>query len=129
MKKLMNLLLITVSSVIFINVIGCSHKSEVSSTIYSFTPEEENQLLTLAYDFLENSLQDNIVDWGKGKITGFKSGSKFEILTNENNETKDIKDIQIILVTFEPKKESKLKSIQVYLDENGENVLGFIAKK
>ncbi|MGG3888017.1 hypothetical protein [Metabacillus fastidiosus] len=128
MKRLTNLSLIIVLTVLFVNMMGCSSTNEVSSNTYSFTQEEEKQFFNLAYDSLEDSLQNNIIDSEKGEITVFKSGSKFEIFTNKNNERKNIKDIQTISVTFATKKESKLKSIQVYLDENGENVLGFITE-
>ena len=47
------------------------------------------------------------------------------MFNKKNSETTDIKDIQTILVTFASKEESTYESINVYLDEKGEKVLGF----
>ncbi|PKG22660.1 hypothetical protein [Niallia nealsonii] len=130
MDKLGKILLALILGALCINIVGCSSKIEVSSKTYSFTEEEKKQLLILSYNYLDNSLQNNIIDSEKGEITGFiTSGSEFEVFTNKDKKTKDIENMNAILVTFKTKKESKLKSIKVYLDENGEKVLGFLTSK
>ncbi|MGE7184151.1 hypothetical protein ACQKKK_09130 [Peribacillus sp. NPDC006672] len=125
MKKLISLLILVLS--IFFIMMGCSSKNAVSSNMYSFTLEEQNQLIISAYESLEDSLQNDIIDSKKGEITGFKSSGEFKVFTDKNKKTKDINNIETILVTFAVKKDSKLKPIQVYLNHNGE-VLGFITK-
>jgi hypothetical protein len=107
-------------------MMGCSSKDAVNGNVYSFTLEEQNQLIILAYESLEDSFQNDIIDSKKGKITGFKNSGEFKV-TDKNKKTKDINNIETILVTFAVKKDSKLKPIQVYLNHNGE-VLGFITK-
>lgn len=82
----------------------------------------------VAYQSLSNSIKNEIIDAGQGKVSGFKSGSQKEVFNNENSNTIDIKDTQTIKVTFATKEESKFKSINVYLDEQGEKVLGFLTE-
>ncbi|MGE6378415.1 hypothetical protein [Peribacillus muralis] len=127
MKKLLSILLILVLSIFFI-MMGCSTKEVVYSNMYSFTLEEQNQLTILAYESLDDSLQNDIIDSKKGEITGFKSSGEFKVFTGKNKKTKDINNIETIVVTFAVIKDSKLKPIQVYLNHNRE-VLGFITKQ
>ena len=127
LNKIGKILLYLMLTALFFNMVGCSSKFEVSGNLYSFTEEEQNELLSLAYNYLDNSIQNSITDSNKGEITGFKtSGSNFEVSTNKNEIMKDIQNTDTILVTFEAKKESELQSIKVYIDEHGDKVLGFL---
>jgi hypothetical protein len=112
--------------ILLLSVVGCSsNNKQVTSSTFAFTQEEENDLQTIAYQSLEDSTQNGIIDGEQATISGFKSGSEFVVFNKKNSETIDIKDIQTILVTFATKEESTYESINVYLDEKGENVLGF----
>ena len=124
MKNLLYILLF----ILLLSVVGCSNDEQVTSSIFSFTQEEENDLQTIAYQSLENSTQNEIIDGEQATISGFKSGSEFVVFNKNNSETTDIKDIQTILVTFATSEESTYESINVYLDEKGEKVLGFRTK-
>lgn len=122
LKKLLYILI----CIILLFVVGCSFNKQVTSSISTFTEEEKNDLQKFAYQSLSNSLKKEIIDWQQEGISGFKSGSKLQVFNNKNSNTKDIKDIQTINVTFKTIEESKFKSINVYLDEKGEEVLGFL---
>lgn len=115
--------------ILLLSVVGCSYSIQVSKQLTSVSPdltqEEENELRKISYQFLENSMQNEIVDEEQATFIGFKSGSKFLVFNKTNSETTDIKYIQAILVTFATKEESKYESINVYFDEKGEKVLGF----
>ena len=121
MRNLLYILLF----ILLLSVVGCSNEEEVTSSIFSFTQEEENDLQTIAYQSLEDSTQSEIIDGEQATISGFKSGSEFVVFNKNNSETTDIKDTQTILVTFATSEESTYESINVYLDEKGEKVLGF----
>lgn len=115
--------------ILLLSVVGCSYSIQVSKQVTSVSPdltqEEENDLRKISYQFLENSMQNEIIDEEQATFIGFKSGSEFLVFNKTNSETTDIKDIQAILVTFATKEESKYESINVYFDEKGEKVLGF----
>ena len=112
--------------VLLLSIVGCSsNNNQVTSNTYAFTEEEENDLQTIAYQSLEDSTQNEIIDGEQARISGFKSGSEFAVFNKKNSETTDIKDTQTILVTFATKEESTYESINVYLDEKGEKVIGF----
>ena len=110
---------------LLLSVVGCSSNEQVTSSTFA---DEDGELQKIAYQSLSNSIKNEIIDAEQGKVSGFKSGSKKEVFNNENSNTKDIKDTQTILVTFTTKEESKFKSINVYLDEKGEKVLGFLTE-
>lgn len=110
-----------------LSIVGCSSNSkQVTSSTFTFTQEEENDLQTTAYQSLEDSTQNEIIDEKQATISGFKSGSEFAVINKKDSKTTDIKGVQTILVTFATKEESTYESISVYLDEKGEKVLGFI---
>ena len=110
---------------LLLSVVGCSSNEQVTSSTFA---DEDGELQKIAYQSLSNSIKNEIIDAEQGKVSGFKLGSKKEVFNNENSNTKDIKDTQTILVTFTTKEESKFKSINVYLDEKGEKVLGFLTE-
>ncbi|MFE0508294.1 hypothetical protein ACWF7H_29440 [Peribacillus butanolivorans] len=118
MKNLVYILI----CMLLLSVVGCSSNKQVTSS----TIAEDDELQKIAYQSLSNSIKNEIIDAEQGKVSGFKSGSKFEVFNKKNSNTKDIKDIQTIKVTFTTKEESKFKSINIYLDEEGEKVLGFL---
>ncbi|RDW19440.1 hypothetical protein CWR48_08045 [Oceanobacillus arenosus] len=122
MKNLLYILLF----ILLLSFVGCSNDKQATSSIFSFTQEEENDLQKIAYQFLEDLTQNEIISGEQATISGFKSGSEFVVFNKKNSETTtDIKEIQTILVTFATKDESTYESINVYLDEKGEKVLGF----
>ena len=108
--------------VILISVLAtaCS-SSTVTTEIFSFTPEEEKELITKASDYL--TTQNANVVKETAKITSFKSGSELIIYDDNGKKTKDIKDIQTIIIDFEVKN-PKNNTVKVYLDENKE-ILGY----
>lgn len=124
---LKNLLYILIC-ILLLSAVGCSSNKQVTSSTFIFTEEEENDLQKVAYQSLSNSIKNEIIDGEQGKVSGFKSGGKLEVFNNTNRDTKDIKDTQTILVIFTTKEESKFKSINVYLDEKGKKVLGFLTE-
>ncbi|MFJ8260911.1 hypothetical protein ACIQ4I_02985 [Rummeliibacillus sp. NPDC094406] len=124
MKNLIYILI----GILLLSVIGCSANKQVTSSTFTFTAEEENDLQKVAYQSLSNSIKKEIIDEEQVEVTGFKSGSKLEVFNNKNSNTIDIKNTQTILVNFTTKEKSKFKSINVYLEENGEKVLGFLTE-
>lgn len=112
--------------ILLLSIVGCSSiNKQVTSSAIALTQEEENDLQTIAYQTLEESEQNEIIDREQAIISGFKSGSEFVVFNKKNSEKTDVKDTQTILVTFSTKEESTYESINVYLDEKGEKVLGF----
>ena len=109
--------------VILISVLAtaCS-SSTVTTEIFSFTPEEEKELITIASDYL--TTQNTNVVKETAKIASFKSGSELIIYDDNGKKTKDIKDIQTITIDFEVSNPKNNNKVKVYLDENNE-VLGY----
>ncbi|MGE7770487.1 hypothetical protein ACQKMK_08085 [Viridibacillus arvi] len=124
MKNLLYILI----CILLLAVVGCSFNKQVTSSISTFTEEKEYDFQKFAYQSLSKSLKKEIIDWQQGEISGFKTGSKLEVFNNKNSNTKDIQDVQTIKVTFTTNEESKFKSINIYLDEKGEEVLGFLTE-
>ncbi len=124
---LKNLIYILIS-ILLLSVVGCSSNQQVTSSTFAFTEEKEKDLQKVAYQSLSNSIKKEIIDEEQGKVSGFKSGSELEVFNNINSNTIDIKDTQTILVNFTTKEKSKFKSINVYLEKNGEKVLGFLTE-
>ncbi|WP_397538748.1 hypothetical protein [Rummeliibacillus pycnus] len=124
MKNLIYILI----SILLLSVVGCSSNQQVTSSTFAFTEEKEKDLQKVAYQSLSNSIKKEIIDEEQGKVSGFKSGSELEVFNNINSNTIDIKDTQTILVNFTTKEKSKFKSINVYLEKNGEKVLGFLTE-
>ena len=124
----MKSLIYAISIALLLTIAGCStDKSVVTTEVSAFTQAEENDLRTIAFESLPISIQGEIVDWNQAEVSSFKSGSKFEVINNDTDKAKDIRDIQAITISFITKEESKSTSPIVYLNENGDEVLGFNA--
>ena len=122
-------LIYAISFVLLLTTVGCSvDKSIVRTEVFAFTQEEENDLRAIAFESLPISMQEEIVDWNQAEVSTFKSGSKFEVFNNETGKAEDIKDVQTITISFITRDESKSTSLLVYLNENGDEVLGFNAE-
>ena len=49
--------------ILLLSVVGCSsNNKQVTSSTFAFTQEEENDLQTIAYQSLEKSTQNEIID-------------------------------------------------------------------
>lgn len=125
----MKSLIYAISFVLLLTTVGCSaDKSQVTAKVFAFTQDEENDLRTIAFESLPTSMQDEIVDQNQAEVSSFKSGSEFEVFNNETGKAEDIKDVQTITISFITKEESKSTSLPVYLNENGDKVLGVNAE-
>ena len=125
----MKYLIYAISIVLLLTIAGCStDKLQVTVKGFEFTQEEENNLRTIAFESLPISLQEEIVDWNQAEVSSFKSGSKFEVFNNETGKAEDIKDVQAITISFKTKEGSKSTSLLVYINENGDEILGFNAE-
>lgn len=100
----------------------CNDSNTVSSVAQPLTIEETRDIKAKAYKLLSEKHQREIDDIYISRLTAFTSGRKFII--NKNGDKVNIKKIQTTLVSFKPKEESELESINVYLDEHGKGLLG-----
>ena len=122
----MKSLIYAISIVLLLTITGCStDKSVVAVKVVELTQEEKNDLRMIAFGSLPIEMQEKIVDWNQAEVSSFKSGSKFEVFNNETGKTEDIKNVQAITISFKTKEESELTSLLVYINENGDKVLGF----